>query len=83
LQTLVWHTLTNLTADQEGQLLAAGPAVAGAGEYLMMLPQLLEGALEAAEVEPGDGGLDGDWLDKVWAVALNALLQHTSACSGV
>jgi hypothetical protein len=39
--------------------------VAGAGEYLMMLPQLLEGALEAAEVEPGDGGLDGDWLDKV------------------
>ena len=44
---------------------ATGPAVAGAGEYLMMLPQLLEGALEAAEVEPGDGGLDGDWLDKV------------------
>lgn len=39
--------------------------MAGAGEYLMMLPQLLEGALEAAEVEPGDGGLDGDWLDKV------------------
>ena len=31
----------------------------------MMLPQLLDGALEAAEVEPGDVGLDGDWLDKV------------------
>ncbi len=41
-----------------------GPAVAGAGEYLMMLPQLLEGALDASEGDE-DSGVDGDWLDKV------------------
>lgn len=41
-----------------------GPAVAGAGEYLMMLPQLLDGALDASEGDE-DSGVDGDWLDKV------------------
>lgn len=44
----------------------AGPAVAGAGEYLLMLPQLLEGALDGGGAGAGEGPpVDGDWLDKV------------------
>ena len=42
----------------------AGPAVAGAGEYLLMLPQLLEGALDMGGAGEGTP-VDGDWLDKV------------------
>lgn len=45
-----------------------GTAVAGAGEYLLMLPQLLEAALEGSPNLDGAApspAVDGDWLDKV------------------
>lgn len=42
------------------------PYATAAGEYLMMLPQVLEALMSATDASvSGTGGIDGDWLDKV------------------
>ncbi len=39
-------------------------AIRSPGEYLMMLPTLLESVLTRAEAD-GEAHIDGEWLDKV------------------
>lgn len=61
-----------------------GTVAAGAGEYLLMLPQLLEAALESAPALEGTSAgispaIDGDWLDKVAAGAAAEFLAQLKA----
>lgn len=49
-----------------------GPYITAVGEYLMMLPALLESVLVDGAEAPGDEShVDGEWLDKVlhWLLA--------------
>ena len=51
-------------------------SVTTAGEYLMMLPQLLESLLTEAEE-----GLDTEWLDKVSCIDCDSLQSRRAAMS--
>lgn len=43
-----------------------GPYITAVGEYLMMLPTLLESVLiDGAEAPDDESHVDGEWLDKV------------------